>query len=74
MFNEKRYSKHGYEYVECPRCYGRGAESMGVFSKIDCPKCDGSGTLMVENSREMEMATHRQSDSNNEHKNRWLFS
>jgi DnaJ-class molecular chaperone len=74
MFNEKRYSKHGYEYVECPMCYGRGSASMSVFTKDTCHQCNGSGTLMVENSREMEMATHRQSDSNNEHKNRWLFS
>lgn len=73
MFNEKKYSKHGYEYVECPRCYGRGVNSMGVFSKEDCPKCDGTGAIMVESSREMEVASHRQSD-NNEYKNKWLFS
>lgn len=73
MFNEKRYSRHGFEYVECPRCYGRGSESMSVFTKDTCTKCDGTGAIMIESSREMEVASHRQSDSN-EHKNRWLFS
>jgi len=73
MFQEKKYSKHGYEYIECPRCYGRGSESLSVFTKEPCGKCNGDGSIMVENTREMEMATQRQSD-NNEYKNKWLFS
>lgn len=74
MFNEKRYSRHGFEYVECPRCYGRGSESASVFIKDTCTKCDGTGAIMIESSREMEVASHRHQDESNDRKNAWLFS
>jgi DnaJ-class molecular chaperone len=74
MFGEKSYRKSGFDQYECARCYGSGHETMGVFSKITCSQCGGSGVQMCESSREMEVATHRQSGGDNEHKNRWLFS
>lgn len=73
MFQEKRYSKHGYQYVECPRCYGRGSESLSVFTKETCSKCNGDGSIMIESARDIEVARNEQSD-NNEYKNKWLFS
>jgi DnaJ-class molecular chaperone len=74
MFSEKSYRKSGYNQYECSRCYGSGHETMGVFSKITCPQCNGSGVQMCESSREMEVASHRHQDENNERKNAWLFS
>lgn len=71
--SEKKYSKHGYEYVNCPRCDGFGSDLMSPFSKVPCHQCEGTGTLMVENSREMEVASHLQRDNSNEQKNKWLF-
>lgn len=73
MFQEKSYKKSGYEASECPRCYGKGSDSMSIFTKHDCPKCDGTGVIMWESSREVESTSHRQSE-NNERKNAWLFS
>jgi DnaJ-class molecular chaperone len=74
MWNEKKYSKHGYGYVECPRCAGDGSDTMSPFSRVSCPKCEGNGSVMVENAREMEVATHRHQEENSERKNAWLFS
>lgn len=72
MYGEKRYSKHGYEMVTCPRCDGHGSEHMSIFSHETCAKCNGDGTIMIESARDMEVARNEQSD-NTEYKNRWLF-
>jgi len=73
MFQEKSYKRSGYEACECPKCYGKGSDSMSIFSKNECSKCEGTGVIMWESSREVEATNHKQSD-NNEYKNKWLFS
>jgi DnaJ-class molecular chaperone len=70
--SEKSYTRSGYELYECPRCHGFGSE--GVFHKFSCEKCDGTGNIMIESKREVETASHRHQDDNNERKNAWLFS
>ena len=71
--NEKKYIRTGFAQRECPRCYGRGNESMSIFHKVQCEKCQGTGVVMVENFREEEMATQRKSDNDNQLRNTWLF-
>ena len=36
-------------YVDCPRCEGSGAESLGAFSWKDCPRCHGHGFIHRDN-------------------------
>jgi DnaJ-class molecular chaperone len=71
--NEKSYSRHGYDSIPCPNCYGRGSEALSVFTKVPCRHCKGDGQIMREGSREMEVATQRQTDNRNDRKDRWLF-